>query len=67
VASHRQIAARGLVVDGRAGVEVRPAVPMRADWRKRDAPGLGEHTAEILSELGVDGARLASLQKDGVV
>jgi alpha-methylacyl-CoA racemase len=67
VASHPQIAARGLVVDGPAGVEVRPAVPMRADWRKRDAPGLGEHTAEILSELGVDGARLASLQKDGVI
>src|SRR6266851_1608691 len=43
------------------------AVAMRADWRRRDAPGLGEHTAEILSELGVDGAQLASLEKDGVV
>src|SRR5216684_2264988 len=67
VASHPQIAARGLVVNAPAGVEVRPAVPMRADWRRRDAPGLGEHTAEILSELGVDGAQLASLEKDGVV
>jgi crotonobetainyl-CoA:carnitine CoA-transferase CaiB-like acyl-CoA transferase len=66
LASHPQIAARRLVVDGPAGVEVRPAVPMRADWRKRDAPGLGEHTAEILSELGVDGMRLASLEKEGV-
>jgi len=67
VASHPQIAARGLVVDGPGGVEVRPAVPMRADWRRRDAPALGEHTAEILSELGVDGTRLASLEKEGVV
>jgi crotonobetainyl-CoA:carnitine CoA-transferase CaiB-like acyl-CoA transferase len=67
VASHPQIAARGLVVKAPAGVEVRPAVPMRADWRRRDAPGLGEHTAEILSELGVDGAQLASLEKDGIV
>jgi crotonobetainyl-CoA:carnitine CoA-transferase CaiB-like acyl-CoA transferase len=67
VQSHPQIAARGLVVDGPAGVEVRPAVPMRADWRRRGAPGLGEHTAEVLSELGVDGTRLASLQKEGVV
>jgi crotonobetainyl-CoA:carnitine CoA-transferase CaiB-like acyl-CoA transferase len=67
VASHPQIAARGLVVNAPAGVEVRPAVPMRADWRRRDAPGLGEHTAEILSDLGVDGAQLASLEKDGVV
>jgi crotonobetainyl-CoA:carnitine CoA-transferase CaiB-like acyl-CoA transferase len=65
--SHPQIAARGIVVDGPAGVEVRPAVLMRADWRRRDAPGLGEHTAEILSELGVDGERLASLKKDGVI
>jgi crotonobetainyl-CoA:carnitine CoA-transferase CaiB-like acyl-CoA transferase len=67
VASHPQIAARGLVIDGPAGVEVRPAVPMRADWRRRDAPGLGEHTAEILSEIGVDGTRLASLEKEGAI
>jgi crotonobetainyl-CoA:carnitine CoA-transferase CaiB-like acyl-CoA transferase len=40
---------------------------MRADWRKRDAPGLGEHTAEILSELGLDATRFASLEKEGVV
>ena len=67
VRSHPQIAARGLVVDGSGGVEVRPAVPMRADWRRRDPPGLGEHTAEILADLGVDAAQLASLEKEGVV
>src|SRR5712691_5420342 len=67
MASPPQIAARGLVVNAPAGVEDRPAVPMRADWRRRDAPALGEHTAEILLELGVDGAQLASLEKAGVV
>jgi crotonobetainyl-CoA:carnitine CoA-transferase CaiB-like acyl-CoA transferase len=67
VATHPQIAARGLVVDGPTGVEVRPAVPMRAGWRRRDAPALGQHTAEILSDFGVDGAQLALLQKDAVV
>jgi crotonobetainyl-CoA:carnitine CoA-transferase CaiB-like acyl-CoA transferase len=40
---------------------------MRADWRRLDAPGLGEHSAEILAELGVEPARLESLRKDGVV
>ncbi len=67
VASHPQIAARGLISKGPGGVEVRPAVPMRADWRRRNAPRLGEHTAEILAELGIDDARLASLKNDGVV
>jgi len=67
VATHPQIAARGLVVNGPAGVEVRPAVPMRTEWRRRDAPALGEHTAEILSDLGLDAARLASLEKESVI
>ncbi|TMB96213.1 MAG: CoA transferase [Chloroflexi bacterium] len=67
VASHPQIAARGLISSGPGGVEVRPAVLMRDDWRRRDAPGLGEHSAEILAELEVDEARLASLRREGVV
>jgi alpha-methylacyl-CoA racemase len=67
VASHPQIAARGLISSGPNGVEVRPAVPIRADWRRRDAPAMGEHTAEILAELGLDAASIASLQKGGVV
>jgi crotonobetainyl-CoA:carnitine CoA-transferase CaiB-like acyl-CoA transferase len=67
VASHPQIAARGLISSGPNGVEVRPAVPIRADWRRRDAPAMGEHTAEILAELGLDAASIASLQKVGVV
>ncbi|HSS92928.1 MAG TPA: CaiB/BaiF CoA-transferase family protein [Candidatus Dormibacteraeota bacterium] len=67
VATHPQIAARGLISSGPAGVEVRPAVPMRADWRRRDAPGLGEHSAEVLAEIGVGEAELESLKKVGVV
>jgi alpha-methylacyl-CoA racemase len=51
VASHPQIAARRLIETRATGVEVRPAVQLRADWRRRDAPRLGEHTAEILEEL----------------
>lgn len=66
VASHPQVAARGLIVNRKTGVEVRPAVQLRPDWRKRDAPGLGEHTAEILSEVGVDQKALAELQQQGV-
>jgi alpha-methylacyl-CoA racemase len=67
VASHPQVAARGLISQSATGIEVRPAVPLRSDWRRLDPPGLGEHTAEILSELGVDGTKLESLKKDGVV
>jgi len=67
VASHPQIAARGLISNSATGVEVRPAVPIRAPWRRLDPPALGEHTAEILAELGVDSTQLGSLKQDGVV
>ena len=67
VASHPQIAARGLIERRGDGIEVRPAIPMRTDWRRRDAPGLGEHSAEILAEIGVDSSRLDELRNQGVV
>ncbi|TMB89432.1 MAG: CoA transferase [Chloroflexi bacterium] len=67
VASHPQVAARGLISRMRTGVEVRPAVPLRPDWRRLDPPGLGEHSAEVLSEIGVGAERLAALRKAGVV
>ena len=67
VASHPQIVARELISRSLAGVEVRPAVRLSKDWRRRDAPRLGEHTAEILGELGVDAAQLESLETAGVV
>jgi crotonobetainyl-CoA:carnitine CoA-transferase CaiB-like acyl-CoA transferase len=67
VESHPQIAARRLIEREGDRVEVRPAIPMRTDWRRRDAPGLGQHTAEILTEVGVDSGRLEALRKEGAV
>jgi alpha-methylacyl-CoA racemase len=67
VATHPQVAARGLMTATPNGVEVGPAIRMRADWRRRPAPALGEHTAEILAEVGVDAARLATLRNAGAV
>jgi crotonobetainyl-CoA:carnitine CoA-transferase CaiB-like acyl-CoA transferase len=66
VASHPQIAARRLIENRATGVEVRPAVPLRDGWRRMDAPGLGEHTAEVLAGIGVDEIRLKELKKRGV-
>jgi alpha-methylacyl-CoA racemase len=51
VASHPQVAARRLIESRATGVEVRPAIQLRSAWRRRDAPRLGEHTAEVIAEL----------------
>ena len=67
VASHPQVASRGLIANRKTGVEVRPAVQMRGDWRRKDPPGLGEDTAEVLAEVGVDGKRLEELKLRGVI
>jgi crotonobetainyl-CoA:carnitine CoA-transferase CaiB-like acyl-CoA transferase len=67
VAAHPQVVARGLIGATRAGVEVRPAILPRANWRRSDAPRLGEHSAEVLAEVGVDAQRLAALRKEGAV
>jgi alpha-methylacyl-CoA racemase len=66
VASHPQIVARHVIESRQTGVEVRPAIQLRSDWRQRDAPGLGEHTAEVLAEVGVDKGGLEELKKRGV-
>jgi len=42
-------------------------VPMSDRWRRLDPPRLGEHTAEVLAEVGVDGTKLDALRADGVV
>jgi len=67
VARHPQISARRLIDERATGLEVRPAVVMREDWRRMDPPGLGDHTAEVLAEVGVDASRLEELRKSGVV
>ncbi|MGI8612327.1 MAG: CaiB/BaiF CoA transferase family protein [Sphingomicrobium sp.] len=45
--------------------------PVRIDGKRCDSerppPGLGEHTVEVLSELGVSGDELDRLKADGVV
>jgi crotonobetainyl-CoA:carnitine CoA-transferase CaiB-like acyl-CoA transferase len=67
VESHPQIAARRLVRRGSGGAEIAPAVPGSDAWRRLDAPRLGEHTAELLAEVGVDPRRLEELAAAGVV
>ena len=67
VASNPQVAARGLISKTASGLEVRPAVTIREDWRRLDAPGQGEHNAEVLGEVGVDAAGLEELREAGVV
>ena len=67
VASHPQVAARALIANRKTGVEVRPAVQMRGDWRRRDPPGLGEDTAGVLISIGVDEKQLEDLKMRGVI
>jgi crotonobetainyl-CoA:carnitine CoA-transferase CaiB-like acyl-CoA transferase len=66
VAAHPQVAARRLIETRATGVEVRPAVVMREDWRRLDPPRLGEHSAEVLAEVGVSPHRLEELRQAGV-
>ena len=48
-----------------------PALPLEMNDRKfgivRDLPSPGEHTAEILAEIGYDEERTAGLARDGVI
>jgi alpha-methylacyl-CoA racemase len=67
VASHPQIAARGLISKLESGVEVRPAVRLRDAWRRMDPPRLGEHTATVLAEVGVDAAAFEELRSAGAL
>ena len=66
VSAHPQVAARGLIEARATGVEVRPAVVMREDWRRLDPPRLGEHSAEVLAEVGVDPTRFEELRAAGI-
>src|SRR5467141_665771 len=67
VRSHPQVAARRLIETRESGVGVRPAIPLSEGWRRRDAPRIGEHTAEVLGELGIEGSKLEELKTRGVI
>ena len=69
VAAHPQTRAGGMVQSS-AGIES-VAAPLQLDGSRlehtRSAPLLGEHTEEILSELGYSAADVARLRERGVV
>src|SRR5579859_667920 len=67
VEAHPQVAARRLVRHQATGTELAPAIPLPEGWRRLDPPGLGEHNAAVLGELGVDAARLAELAAVGAI
>ncbi|MBO0743385.1 MAG: CoA transferase [Candidatus Dormibacteraeota bacterium] len=67
VPAHPHVRARGLIADRATGREVAPPVPMGQGWRRADAPGLGEHNAEVLREVGVGPDALDELAAAGVV
>ena len=71
---HEQVQASGIVVETehpRAGLlrQTRNAARFQTTVPeiRYGAPHLGEHTAEILTELGYDNERQAALRRDGVV
>ncbi len=67
VAEHPHVKARGLIQDRPTGTEIAPAVPLGEGWRRLDPPRLGEHTAEVLAEVGVAAADLDRLRARGAV
>ncbi|HVH36044.1 MAG TPA: CoA transferase, partial [Tahibacter sp.] len=74
VFAHPQIAARDLLVEqehARWGGIPQIVNPLRRDAQPRLAerppPALGQHSAEVLAELGLDAAQSAALFARGVV
>lgn len=69
-----QLNANGMVIEmthGRAGTLRLPGVPVRLHGTppvpRRFAPELGEHTRDLLRELGYDDAALAAMKADGTI
>lgn len=76
-----QVQARGLVVNQPLALEISAqtaiesiatvASPMRMTTTpavlRRAPPALGEHTAEVMGELGLDAAGIAALREQGVI
>jgi len=69
-----QLQANGMVIEmehAEAGILRLPGTPVRLHGTppvpRRFAPELGEHTVEILRELGYDDAALAEMKNEGVI
>ncbi len=67
VPDHPHVRARHLVDDRPTGREVAPPVRMGEGWHRQDAPRLGEHTEEVLAEVGVGPVALRELASAGVI
>jgi alpha-methylacyl-CoA racemase len=67
VRRHPHVQTRGMVVERPTGLELAPPVPLGDAWRRRDPPRLGEHTAEVLAEIGIGQAELEGLRRAAVV
>jgi crotonobetainyl-CoA:carnitine CoA-transferase CaiB-like acyl-CoA transferase len=67
VRGHPQIEARRLVHEFPTGIEIAPQVPFEPNWRRFGPPGLGEHTAEVLGEIGIDTGHVEELRRTGVI
>ena len=74
VADDAQVAARQMIVElvhPKAGVQALPNSPLKFSETpvqlERAAPLLGQHTDEVLEELGLDDETLAELRRDEVI
>jgi crotonobetainyl-CoA:carnitine CoA-transferase CaiB-like acyl-CoA transferase len=67
VTRNAQVAHRRLLVETGQGLEVAPGVRFDSEWRRLPAPALGEHTAEVLADVGVNASDVERLRAEGAI